>query len=114
MSQPETMSPSRGAGATPNLGKNLFWDDVRIGLNLLVYGVVFLLIGAVAGPGALPAWVQVLATLAGGVVTVLGIKVCAHIPAESGVSFPAQGAFMAAALCFVTVIINYFGNWQWV
>src|SRR5205085_6970083 len=34
--------------------------------------------------------------------------------AESGVSFPAQGAFMAAALCFVTVIINYFGDWQWV
>src|SRR5262249_33943369 len=92
-------------------GKNLFWDDVRIGLNLLPCGVVLLLLGAVAGPWFLPQWLWMATALVGGVLTVLSIKICAAIPPESRVSLPAQGALVAAPLCLVTVIVNYVLGW---
>jgi hypothetical protein len=111
MAQVEEMAAQSSKTASPPpIGKNLFWDDVRIGLNLLSIGVIILVIAALAGPW-LPGWLTALIVLAGGIVTVLGVKVCAPIPAESGVSMPALGAFLLAGLCFVTVIISYFLGW---
>jgi hypothetical protein len=54
----------------------------------------------------------VLAVLAGGIATVLGLKVCAAIPAESRVSPLAFGAFVAGKLCFLAVIVGFFMSWQ--
>jgi hypothetical protein len=95
----------------PPIGKNLFWDDVRIGLNLLSNGVIVLVIAAITGPW-LPGWLTALLVLVGGIVTILGVKVCASIPVESGVNMPALGAFLLAALCFISVVINYFIGWS--
>src|SRR5437763_8417930 len=111
MAQIQMAAQGSETAATPNLGKNLFWDDVRIGLTLLPCGVVLLLIGAVAGPWLLPYWLWVLTALVGGVLTVLSIKICAAIPPESRVSLPAQGALAAAALCLITVVVNHFLGW---
>lgn len=110
MSQLGVSASAGGMASAPHIGKNLYWDDVRIGLQVLMYGVMVLVVGAVASP-LLPGWLAALLVLAGGVGTVLGLKICASIPSESGVSVPAQGAFFLGALCLVLAIFNWFTSW---
>ncbi len=111
MSQLQVAAQGGATSNTPNIGKNLFWDDVRIGLNLMPWGVGLLLLGAVAGPWILPYWLWVALVLVGGLVMVLSIKICAAIPPESGVNLPAQGAMIAAVACLVTVVVCHFMGW---
>ena len=40
MSQVAMSAPQGRVSDTPNIGKNLFWDDVRIGLNILLLGAL--------------------------------------------------------------------------
>jgi len=110
-SEEATVAPEEGYTG-PEIGPNLFWDDVRIGMGMLVNGLFLLLLGAVIGPAILPVLLYALLVLIGGIFTVLGLKVCASIPSESGVSQYALGAFVCGALCFVTAIVNWFMSWS--
>ena len=66
-----------------------------------------LLIGVFVPPWIFPNWLTALTVFVGSVVTILGVKVCASIPAESKVNQIALGALGCSVLCFLTVIANF-------
>ncbi len=92
----------------PEIGKNLFWDDFRIGLIILAGGALLVVVSILLTYVPYLGWLGYLGIFLGGVGTVLGVKVCASIPEESGVSLFGLAALGAATLCLLGVLVHFF------
>jgi hypothetical protein len=92
--------------ATPDIGKNLFWDDFRIGLKVLCGGIAVLLAGVILVRE--PQFLSVAIVVIGALVTLVGLKICASIPDETGKNPLALAAFLSAKLCALLAVIAFF------
>lgn len=104
LSPPATESP---AAEAPVIGKNLFWDDYRIGLKTTAWGSLSLLIVSVLLAPLLPSALAALLVFAAGVATLLGVKISANVPEETGASVAALATLGLTFVAFLCVIVGY-------
>lgn len=104
---PETAAEEQQT-SIPNIEKNLFWDDVRIGFGTVRVGVLILLIGALLNVMGVSGFFSVTTILIGALTTLAGLHVCTSVPKETGAIPICQAALGCSALCFLCLVINYF------
>lgn len=91
----------------PDLRKNLFWDDVRIGLKVICGGLIVLVLGLVISRYILPGFLVFLITAIGALATLFGIKITCSMPEETGVTPFAFGALGCLLLCLLVSVLYY-------
>lgn len=92
--------------AVPNIAKNLFWDDVRIGLQVVAIGGIVLALGSLlAQYNTVPIVLSYLIVAVGAFASIIGLKICCSLPKEGGIgSLLLPAAMGCAILAFVTLL----------
>ncbi|MGF1580338.1 MAG: hypothetical protein ACFCD0_13325 [Gemmataceae bacterium] len=108
MAQAETVAQTATAQPqTPTVGKSLFWDDLRIGLQVLSAGAPIVVLGALVAHFASSTFGPAI-VLVGMIGTILGVKICCSTPEETGVSVAPLAGLVAGTFAVLATIIGWF------